>query len=122
MIFIIKVPEEGMSGITEACFEDGHLDFYGDTAWIYYKSNKNFDSEKWTAIDAVRTREGTYPEGSEWAKVALPIPTENGANWAFKDLVQVPEDIPSGDYVLSFRWECQYSAQIWNSCANIKVV
>ena len=100
------------------------MDFYGDTAWIYYRSHENFDPEKWEPIDAIgnRTREGTYPPGSEWAKVALPIENESGSKWAFKDLVQVPEDIPAGRYILSFRWECQYSPQIWSSCANIDIV
>ena len=98
------------------------MDFYGDTAWIYYKAGKDFDPEKWQAIDAVRTREGTYPPGSEWAKIELPIPSEKNSKWAFKDLVHVPEDIEAGDYVLSFRWECQKSPQVWNSCAYIKVV
>ena len=120
-----KIPDEGITGVNEACFSEGHLDFYGDTAWIYYHSHlKEFDPAKWEPIDAIgnRTREGTYPPGSEWAKVALPIEKENGSRWAFKDLVQVPEDIEAGDYVLSFRWDCQKSSQVWNSCAFIKIV
>ena len=119
---LCKVPEEGVIGITEACFQEGHLDFYGNTSWIYYRATKDFDPDLWTPIEAVRTRNGTFPEGSQWAKMALPHATENGARWAFKDLVQVPEDIPAGRYILSFRWECQYSPQIWSSCANIDIV
>jgi len=119
---LCKVPEEGIIGVTEACFNEGHLDFYGNTSWIYYKSKTNFDPDNWTPIDAVRTKSGTYPPGSEWAKIELPIPPESGASWAFKDLVQVPSDIPEGDYILSFRWDCQRSAQVWSSCANIKIV
>jgi len=119
---ICKVPPSGISGVTEKCFNDGHLDFYGDTAWIYYHSNQNFDPELWEPIQAVRTKTGTYPPNSEWAKMALPIASESGAQWAFKDLVQVPENIQPGDYILSFRWDSQKTAQVWNSCANIRIV
>jgi hypothetical protein len=37
------------------------------------------------------------------------------------DLVKVP-DLPMGDYALSFRWDCEQTAQIWAQCANIKIV
>ena len=108
--------------MTEKCFNDGHLDFYGDTAWIYYHANHYFDPELWEPINAVRTRIGTFPPGSEWAKMSLPTPSESRANWTFKDLVKVPENIEPGDYVLSFRWDCQKTPQVWNSCANIRII
>ena len=73
------------------------------------------------------TKTGTTPAGSEWAKVNLPKNLDTGEAaagdmWAFKDLVEVPEDLEPGDYVLSFRWDCLSSPQIWNACANIKLV
>lgn len=36
------------------------------------------------------------------------------------DKVRVP-DVPPGDYVLSFRWDCEATPQVWNSCADIKI-
>ena len=43
--------------------------------------------------------------------------------WVFKDYVEVPGDrFPPGKYVLSFRWDSQKKAQVWNSCANIEIV
>ena len=45
------------------------------------------------------------------------IPIENK-----KDLVEVPETLEPGEYVLSFRWDSQQTPQVWNSCANIKIV
>ena len=108
--------------MTESCFNEGHLDFYGDISWIYYHSKHHFDPELWTPIPAVRTKIGTHPPGSEWAKMALPTPAEEGAQWAFKDLVKVPKEIPPGDYILSFRWDCQKTPQVWNSCANIRII
>ena len=47
---------------------------------------------------------------------------EKGDSWAFRDLVAVPEDLEAGKYVLSFRWDCQNSPQIWSSCANINIL
>ena len=35
------------------------------------------------------------------------------------DKVQIPEDLEAGDYVLSFRWDCEQTPQVWNSCASI---
>merc|ERR1712137_948693 len=36
------------------------------------------------------------------------------------DLVRVPK-VPSGDYILSFRWECEQLPQVWSNCA-VKIV
>jgi len=38
------------------------------------------------------------------------------------DKVEVPKDLESGDYVLSFRWDCEQTPQIWNTCADVKIV
>ena len=73
-------------------------------------------------MEFITTRTGTTPEGSEWAKINLPKKPSTNDKWAFKDLVEVPETLESGDYVLSFRWDCEESPQIWNACANIKIV
>ena len=37
------------------------------------------------------------------------------------DEVEVPAELAPGDYVLSFRWDCLESPQIWNACANIRI-
>jgi len=111
-----------MGGLTEECFNNGHLNFHGESTWIYKKSYNQFDPQKWVERPAVRTREGTFPVGSQWAKIDLPQDTEGGSAWAFWDKVEVPADIEPGQYVLSFRWDCQKSPQIWSSCANINIV
>jgi len=38
------------------------------------------------------------------------------------DLVVVPTDIAPGRYLLSWRWDCEQSPQIWQNCADIEVV
>jgi len=37
------------------------------------------------------------------------------------DLVKIPEDLPEGDYVLSFRWDCEQLPQVWGNCADVKI-
>ena len=42
--------------------------------------------------------------------------------YSIVDQLQVPQNLIPGDYVLSFRWDCEQTSQVWNTCANIKVV
>ena len=73
-------------------------------------------------MELITTKTGTTPEGSEWAKINLPEAATHNDRWIFKDLVEVPMKFPPGDYVLSFRWDCLESPQIWNACANIRIL
>jgi hypothetical protein len=41
--------------------------------------------------------------------------------WAVEDKVKVPAALAPGDYVLSYRWDCEQTSQVWNMCADIKV-
>merc|ERR1719367_557786 len=38
------------------------------------------------------------------------------------DQLVVPTTIPPGDYVLSWRWDCEQTKQVWSQCSNIKIV
>jgi len=38
------------------------------------------------------------------------------------DQVIVPKDLDIGEYVLSFRWDCEQTPQVWAQCADITVV
>lgn len=38
------------------------------------------------------------------------------------DKLRVPQDLPDGEYVLSWRWDCEQTPQIWTTCANVKIV
>ena len=64
---LCKVPEEGMKGLTEECFQQGHLEFFGDKQWI-----RRYDGEAINDVEAVRTTEGTFPEGSQWTRSPIP--------------------------------------------------
>jgi len=108
--------------VNEQCFRDGHLNFVGDKTWYYASSGKDaWNPDNWETHEAVKTNVGTNPEGSEWMMVTLDERV-GSVKWAIKDLVKVPESLEPGRYVLSFRWDCQQSPQVWNSCANIDIV
>jgi hypothetical protein len=37
------------------------------------------------------------------------------------DRLRVPE-VPAGDYIVGFRWDCEQLAQIWTNCADVKIL
>jgi hypothetical protein len=39
-----------------------------------------------------------------------------GFKFNIVDKVRVPQHIPAGDYLLSMRWDCEQSKQIWQNC------
>merc|ERR1711920_423377 len=42
-------------------------------------------------------------------------------NITFYDQLRVPEHLEPGEYVLGFRWDCESSAQVWQSCADVTI-
>lgn len=42
-------------------------------------------------------------------------------NITFYDMLRIPEHLEQGDYVLGFRWDCESSAQVWQSCADVTI-
>ena len=37
------------------------------------------------------------------------------------DRVRIPATLPAGEYVLSWRWDCEETAQIWAACADVTI-
>merc|ERR1719481_361077 len=118
---LCKVPHDHLDLVSEECFQETPLQFIGDFQWINYKADK--ETGERTEVKARQTTEGTHPPGSMWRT----NPIVHSASDDYKhghviDLVMVPGDIEAGEYVLSFRWDCQCTAQVWTSCANILIV
>lgn len=44
------------------------------------------------------------------------------SNITIYDQLRVPTHLPAGQYVLGLRWDCETSAQVWQSCADITIV
>lgn len=40
--------------------------------------------------------------------------------WSMTDRLRVP-DLEAGEYSLSWRWDCEQTPQVWNSCADITI-
>ena len=38
------------------------------------------------------------------------------------DKVHIPQDLPAGEYLLSFRWDAEQTPQIWTNCADVTIV
>lgn len=56
---------------------------------------------------------------------AYPLPGEKSEPlgafpFTMTDTVKVPTGL-SGDYMLSWRWDCEQTPQVWNSCADISI-
>ena len=124
---LCKVNDGKVWEVTEQCFQNGHLNFSGDTTWIYINPYpKNFNPENFKAQPIKTTTIGTTPPGSQWAKINLweKSPDNGGPSpqrWAIKDFVEVPESLELGQYILSFRWDSLRTPQVWNTCANIEI-
>ena len=125
---VCKVPVDGISGLTEECFQNGHLEFSGDKQWIYY-NNEYIESGSKIEINATRINEGTFPPGSMWTTVPFAYP---GIEWEAEepmehgyghviDKIKIPSSLEPGEYVLSFRWDCKCTSQVFSSCANIQI-
>jgi len=110
-----KKPDEGSLALTEECFQQTPLNFEGDTVWVTYPSE---DQSIRHEFEANRITEGTFPRGSQWTEAPLQSTLALGH---MIDQVRVP-DLERGSYVLSFRWDCMRSNQVWNMCANIDIV
>lgn len=155
---LCKVPVEGVTGVTEDCFQQGHLDFEGDMQWAQWGP----DFKNRTEFKAMRTTTGTWPPNSSWTRNPVPACRNydggaltdksddcelNGGKFMFDppapgihgygeysfnnwlssfgfnivDKVKIPADLVPGKYVLSFRWDCEQTPQVWNTCSDIEV-
>ena len=130
--------------LTEACFQAMPVPFARRTALEW--SNGTRLEINGTYL----TSAGNRPSGSTWAMNPLPFsdnrtaaqfapPCAENADQRFQndtgscsgrfpwavtivDWLVVPENLPAGDYVLGFRWDCEATAQIWQSCADITII
>lgn len=113
------MPAAGISGVTEQCFQNGHLNFDGPYTWVTNTARR----QSFVRETAVRT---TDVNGNQWNKMNIQGSANPGnsdkVEWFWKDRVMVPQSLATGRYVLSFRWDCQNTPQVWNSCANIEIV
>jgi len=70
-------------------------------------------------------REGTQFDppapGLKGFGIQIPNPTVFTFHFSIIDQVQIPHDLVPGEYVLSFRWDCEQTPQVWSACSTIKI-
>lgn len=49
-------------------------------------------------------------------------PGQAGFPFSIVDQVQIPADLETGEYMLSWRWDAEQANQVWNGCADIEMV
>lgn len=65
---LCKLGRNGVLGVTEECFQETPLDFYGDKQW----AQEGFDISTRVEFEARRTRVGTWPKKSQWTRIPVP--------------------------------------------------
>lgn len=43
-------------------------------------------------------------------------------DYSIVDHVQIPRHLSTGDYLISWRWDCEQTNQIWQNCADVVIV
>jgi hypothetical protein len=137
--------------LTEECFQQTPLRFVGSTQWLQNGTDESTRKEipamrtdtgtfppgsQWTRVPIPAC--GTTGGGSQYpgsgtdqcdhmgigTQFAPPIDGAygfNGMNWNIIDNVQVP-NLPTGDYVIGFRYDCEQTTQVWQVCGDVRIV
>ncbi len=131
--------------LTEECFQETPVAFAGRT-YIEWSNGTRLDISGHARF---LTSEFNRPANSTWAMNPLPYsdsrsraefeppcaedPSRRLTNdtglcsgrfpWAVSiiDVLVVPKGLPAGEWVLGFRWDCEATAQVWQSCADIEI-
>jgi len=65
------------------------------------------------------------PSEKDWHDQFLKVEGMCSGEWltniTFYDQLRVPDHLEPGEYVLGFRWDCESTAQVWQSCADITI-
>jgi len=132
-------PSGKLSTETEECFQQNHLDFATETTVVHWTSGRQAEYK------AVTMSNGTFPAGSQWRTIRIPscsttspsicgnelLPrpcpeccAHNCDHWRFSlmDEVAIPASMKPGEYTLSWRWDAEINHQVWQGCADVKVV
>jgi hypothetical protein len=111
---------------TEACFQEHHLDFADNITMVRFAAgmeDKEFESEMVFDSRGKQWRKNIIPKDCDDAKFpgGCSSANRNFPWYSQVDNVKIPQDLTPGHYVLSWRWDCEANAQVWNNCADIEV-
>lgn len=138
------------SNLTEACFQQTPMPFVGNSKlMISNGSMVELDSVDvtngtlpaggtWRMLGIPMMRGFPYDGPSKWAfeppcdepgypdhPPKFPNQGRCSGDWTHNitmyDYLHVPGHLTPGEYVLGFRYDCEASAQVWQSCADVKI-
>merc|ERR1712151_1486529 len=118
------------SNLTEACMQETPMAFAGNSKLMIADGSI-------IELNSVDVSNGTLPVGG-WAfpppchepgypnhPPGFPHQGNCTGDWTHNitmyDYLRVPEHLKPGDYVLGFRYDCESTAQVWQSCADVKI-
>ena len=131
--------------LTEACFQRTPVPFAGATQKLVWADPAKHPP---VVFNGTFVSEGTRPAGSTWAMNPLPYSNAQSPpqfpppcaetvdrkvndtgvcsgrfpyDVNIVDTLAIPADTPPGKYVLGLRWDCEKSAQVWSSCADVTI-
>ena len=133
------------SNLTEACFRQTPMPFAGDSSLMLSNGTKiqvksNFVStgtlpvgSTWQMVP-MPTTYNFFPNRNEFQfeppcyEPTLPANLASGRcsgqwspNITIYDQLRVPAHLAPGEYVLGLRYDCEASAQVWASCADVVI-
>jgi len=124
----------------EDCFQAHHLLFANSKTTVRFVNGTDLE---------IPVKRYTDKRGRQWAMNPIPscgvpppftkpyvqvnaftppfplhgVVNTNNGEWKFSliDQLVIPKDLPNGDYLLSWRWDCEATAQVWSNCADITI-
>jgi len=133
--------------LTEECFQKTPLKFVGQQTFkwangetlsydgTYVSEGTSPKDSTWAMnpiprLDSKQTGKGFEPRCKEVPECQ---PTASNSNckcsgmWGPYDLeivdnLEVPSNLPAGEYVLGWRWDCEESTQVWSNCADVTLI
>jgi len=115
---------------TEFCFQSSPLKFVGNDASARFTSGQEVTIPMRRTTDNVWSR-NPIPAAKKGhdASGGLEFAMPNGMDgahpmsWDFSivEEVALPSHLVPGEYMLSWRWDCEKSSQVWFTCADITV-
>jgi len=131
--------------VTEECFQQTPLDFTMESRIVWRNgssvpfaptllSKGTFPEGSMWAMNPLPTATEypppcAHPGGPVRAPTAYnrwgKNPTDCSGTWPttlyIEDTVVIPQNIEPGEYVLGWRWDCEETTQIWQSCSDITI-
>jgi len=91
----------------------------------YPKENKWNDQVNCYGACAGSVGSKTNPNGFCPGETQFPAPSKYTGfgkylwEWSIMDKVIIPDSLDAGNYLLSWRWDCEESTQVWQNCADV---